>query len=337
MSVHLFGSKHARGMTRLTAVIALALMSAVATGAHAQVYPSRPITMIVPFSAGGPVDVVGRMIAERMRIALGQPVIVENVAGASGSIGAGRVARATGDGYTLAFGNWATFVANGASMALTYDLQKDFEPVSPIVTQSYMIIAKKTMPANDLKELIAWLKSNPDKALQGTSGIGTPGHVGGIFFQNFTGTRYGFVPYRGLAPAMQDLLAGQIDLMIDSPTSALPQVRGGSVKAYAVFAKTRSPAAPEIPTTDEAGSPGLYMGSWFGIWAPKGTPPDIIGRLNAAVVEALADPATRARLSDLGQDVVPREQQTPDALRALQQSEIEKWWPIIKAAGIKGG
>jgi tripartite-type tricarboxylate transporter receptor subunit TctC len=323
--------------THLTKLIAAAAVGLALSGAgaDAQVYPARPITMIVPFAAGGPVDLVARMVAERMRGPLGQPVIVENVAGASGSIAVGRVARAPGDGYTLAFGNWATFVANGATMPLNYDLRTDFAPVAVIVTQTYMIVARKTLPANDLRELIAWLKANPDKASQGTSGMGTPGHVGGIFFQNHTGTHYQFVPYRGLAPAMQDLLAGNIDLMIDSPTSSLPQVRAGQIKAYAVTAKTRSAAAPDIPTVDEAGSPGLYMGSWFGIWAPKGTSKEVIAKLNAAVVDALADPAMHKRLADLGQDVVPPEQQTPEALAALQSAEIEKWWPIIKAADIK--
>ncbi len=303
--------------------------------ATAQVYPSRPITMILPFPAGGPVDVVGRMLSERMRESLGQPIIIENVSGASGSIAIGRVARAAGDGYTLVLGNWNTFVANGAFMPLQYDLLKAFEPISQITTQPYVIVARKSLPANDLQGLVAWLKANPDKASQGTSGIGTPAHIAGIFFQNVTGTRFQLVPYRGLAAAMQDLLAGQSDLMMDSPVNSLPQLRAGNIKAYAVMAKSHASAAPEIPTVDDAGLPGLYMSSWYGLWAPKGTPKDIIGKLNTAVVDALADPKLRARIADLGQEIVPREQQTPEALGALHKAEIQKWWPIIKAAGIK--
>ena len=303
--------------------------------APAQVYPSRAIAIIVPFPAGGPMDVIGRLLAERMRESLGQPIIIENVSGASGSIGVGRVARTAGDGYMIVLGNWNTFVANGAFMPLQYDLLKDFEPISQITTQPYMIVARKSLPANDLQSLVAWLKANPDKASQGTSGIGTPAHIAGMFFQNVTGTRFQLVPYRGLAPAMQDLLAGQIDLMMDSPVNSLPQVRTGNIRAYAVMAKSRALAAPEIPTVDEAGLPGLYMSSWYGLWAPKGTPKDVIGKLNAAVVDALADPKLRARIANLGQEIVTREQQAPEAFGAFHKAEVQKWWPIIKAADIK--
>ena len=301
----------------------------------AQGYPTRPVTLIVPFPAGGPVDVIGRLLAERMRQSLGQTLVVENVSGASGSIAVGRVARAAADGHTIILGNWGTFVANGAFMPLQYDLLNDFAPIAQITTQPYMIVARKSLPANDLRELVAWLKANPDKASQGTSGIGTPAHVAGLFFQKVTGTRFQSIPYRGLAPAMQDLLAGQTDLMFDSPVSSLPQVRAGNIKAYAVMAKVRAAAAPEIPTLDEAGLPGVYMGSWYGMWAPRGTAKDVIAKLTAAAREALADNNVRGRIAHLGQEIPPVEQQTPEFLGAFQKAEIETWWPIIKAAGIK--
>jgi tripartite-type tricarboxylate transporter receptor subunit TctC len=303
--------------------------------APAQVYPSRPITMVVPFPPGGPLDTVARITAEAMRVSLGQPVIIENVAGAAGSLGVGRVARAAGDGYTLSVGFVGTHVINGATYALQYDLLKDFEPISLIASNSWLIVAKKAMPADDLKDFIAWLKANPDKASQGTIGAGSPHHVAGIFFQKETGTRFQFVPYRGAAPAMQALVAGQIDMIIDSPTIAMPQVRAGNIKGYAVAAKSRLATAPNIPTVDEAGLPGFYVSSWSGLWAPKGTPKDIIAKLNTSVVRGLADTTVRSRFADNGMEVFPREQQTPEALRAHQKAEIEKWWPIIKEAGIK--
>jgi tripartite-type tricarboxylate transporter receptor subunit TctC len=323
-----------------TAVAFAATLAGIAATPHAswaQAYPSRPITMVVPFAAGGPVDVLGRIMAERMKTSLGQPVIIENVAGAAGSVGVGRVARAAADGYTLSIGpGSSTHVVNAAIYALPYDVVKDFEPISLIGSMSELVVARKTMPANDLDGLVAWLKANPDKASQATSGVGSAGHVAGVFFQKVTGTRFGFVPYRGLAPAMQDLLAGQVDLMIDVPTSSLPQVRAGAIKAYAVTAKGRIAAAPDIPTVDEAGLPGFHASVWYALWAPKGTPKDVIAKLNAAVVDTLADPAVRQRLADIGQEIVAREQQTPEALGALQKAEIEKWWPILKAANIKG-
>jgi tripartite-type tricarboxylate transporter receptor subunit TctC len=304
-------------------------------GAWAQSYPARPITIVVPYAAGGPTDVIARILAERMRTTLGQTVIVENVTGANGTIGVGRVARAAPDGYTLSIGHWSTHVVNGAIYQLSYDLLNDFSPISLIATNSYLIVARNSVPANDLKGFIAWLKANPDKASEGTAGAGSPQHVGGIFFQKATGTRFQFVPYRGAAPAMQDLLAGQIDLIIDDPTDALPQLRAGGIKAFAVTAKTRLAAAPDVPTVDEAGLPGFYFSRWHGLWAPRATPADIISRLNGAVVAALADAGARARLNELAQEIFPPDQQTPQALGALQKAEIEKWWPIIKAANIK--
>jgi len=301
--------------------------------ATAQAYPTRPITMIVPNPAGGPMDTVARVIAERVRGPLGQPIIIENVPGASGSIGTGRVARAAADGYTLSLGGWSQYVANGAVYALKYDLVQDFEPVGLIATQPLLLVANKSMPANDLKELIAWLKTNPGEALQGTGGH--LDHVAGVFFQKETGTRFGFVPYRGISQAMQDLVGGQINLMIATAPTALPSMHAGSIKAYAVTAKSRLATASDIPTADEAGLNNFHFSSWQALWAPKGTPKDLIAKLNGAVVEALADPAVRRRLTDLGQEIFPREQQTPEALGAFQKAEIEKWWPIIKEAGIK--
>jgi tripartite-type tricarboxylate transporter receptor subunit TctC len=323
-----------RKLTFLAAGFAATLACIGAAGA--QVYPSRPVTIIVPFAAGGGTDAIGRVVSERMKASLGQPVIVENVTGAAGNIGVGRVARAAPDGYTLVMGIWNTQVANGALYSLPYDLMKDFEPIALITDTPLLIVAKKTMPANDLKSLIAWLKANPDKASAATAGVGSAEHITGVLFQNITGTHFQFVPYRGSAPAMQDLMGGQIDMMFSPSTPSLPQIRSGNIKAYAVTSKVRLASAPDIPTVGEAGLPGLYFSVWTSLWAPKGTAKEIITKLSAAVVEALADPPTRTKLANMGPIIVPREQQTSEALGALQRAEVEKWWPIIRAANIKG-
>ncbi len=317
----------------------LALASTFATSAvlpaSAQDYPARPITIVVPFPAGGPTDAVGRIVAERMRTSLGQSVIIENVAGAGGSIGIGRVARAAPDGYTIALGIWSTQVVNAAIYALSYDVVKDFEPIALLARSPLMVAAKRSVPADDLQGLIAWLKANPDKTSQGTAGVGSPEHVAGVLFQHLTDTRYQFVHYRGTAPAMQDLVAGQIDFCITSPVLVLPQLRASSIKAYAVTTDSRLPSAPEIPTTGQAGLKDFKLSVWLGFFAPKGTPKATVDKLNAAVVEALAVTEVRTRFADLGLELFPREQETPAVLGALQKSDIEKWWPIIKAAGIK--
>jgi tripartite-type tricarboxylate transporter receptor subunit TctC len=303
--------------------------------AAAQSYPARPITLVNPYAAGGPVDAVARILSAPMSKALGQPVLVDYTTGANGTIGVGRVARAAPDGYTLSIGHWATHVINAAIYPLQYDVLKDLEPIGMICANPLLIVARSSFPAKDLGELIAWLKANPDKASAGTAGVGSGTHMGGLYFQSTTGTKFQYIPYRGSGPAMQDLLAGRLDLMIDQASNSLPQVRAGKIRAYAVTAKTRLSSAPDIPTVDEAGLPGLYVSVWFGIWAPKGTPHDIVAKVNAAMVSALADSAVRQRLADLGQEIPQREQQSPEALSAFHKAETEKWWPLVKAAGIK--
>lgn len=322
-----------RVVAALTAALAAAWGG---TGAAtAQPYPSRPVTIVVPFAAGGPTDTIARILAERMRVSLGQPVLIENVTGANGSIGVGRAARAAPDGHTISIGHWSTHVINGAIYSLSYDVFNDFAPVAWVATNPQLIVSKNAVPAADLAQLIAWLKANPDRATEGTAGAGSASHVAGIFFQKETGTRFQFVPYRGAAPIMQDLLAGQIDLTFDQAANALPRVRAGKIRAYAVTARTRLASAPDIPTVDEAGLPGFYIAVWHALWVPRATPGDVVAKLNAAAMDALADPAIRARLGELGQEIPQREQQTPEALGAHHKAEIDKWWPIIKAANIK--
>ena len=315
--------------------LAACVFSLVASAAQAQAFPSKPLTMVVPFAAGGPVDTIARIVAAPMTKALAQPVLVESVTGAAGTVGVGRVAKAPPDGYTLSIGHWSTHVINGAVYQLPYDLLADLEPVAMIASNPLLIVAHPAFPPKDLKEMIEWLKAHPDKASAGTAGAGSASHVGGIYFQSATGTKFQYIPYRGTGPAMQDLVGGRIELMFDQASNSMPHLRNGRIKAYAVTAKNRLASAPEIPTVDEAGLPGLYLSIWYGIWAPKGTAPEIIARLNGAVVASLADPDTRKRLADLGQEIPPREEQTPQALRAFQKAEIEKWWPIVKAAGIR--
>ena len=300
---------------------------------RAQTFPSRSITLIVPFAAGGPTDVLARILAEHMRGTLGQTVLVENVTGASGAIAGLRAARATPDGTTLTIGHWGTHVLNGAVYPLQYDVLNDFAPVALVGNGPQLIIGKPKLAAKDLRELIGWLKAN--KATAGTAGPGSGAHVAGVFFQNLTDTSFSFVPYRGAGPALNDLMAGHIDLMFDQATNSLPQVRGGTVKAYAVTSRTRLASAPDIRTVDEAGVPGLYIAYWHAIWAPKNTPGDVIAILNAAVRVALADPAVQRRFLELGQETPPPDKQTPAALKEHQTAEIAKWWPIVKAASIK--
>jgi tripartite-type tricarboxylate transporter receptor subunit TctC len=316
----------------------LAVLVAVVAGlgpARAQSFPSRPVTMVVPFGSGGPTDALARIVAERMRAALGQTVVVENVSGASGTIGTARVARAAPDGYTIVLGNWPSMVVAPAVMSLPYDVRADFAPVAMLPNNPYVIVSRTSLPARDLKGLVGWLKG-ADRASSGTGGPGAGQHVSGVYFQRATGTAFQFVPYRaGSSDIMRDLVAGHIDMSFDQAISALPYVRNGQVRAYAITGPNRLAAAPDIPTVDEAGAPGTYISTWFGLWAPKGTPAEVVARLNGAVTEALADPAVRARLADLGQEIPPAGQQTPAALDAHLQAEIAKWWPIIKEAGIK--
>ena len=312
-----------------------AALPAVSRVAWAQAYPARPITIIVPFPAGGATTTLARVLAEHMKTTLGQPIVVENVGGASGSIGTTRVARAAPDGYTLSFGNWASHVGSGAMIPLQFDLLKDLEPVAFLANSPLWVVAKKDLTPRDLKEFVAWLKANPDKATAATVGVGSGSHMCGIYIQNATGTKFQFVPYRGGAPAMQDLVAGQVDFMCDFAGNSLPWVRNGQIKPYVVMAKARWFAAPEVPTFEEMGIPGLVMGFWHGLWLPKGTPADVVSKLNRAVRAALADATVKQRYVDMGQELPPPEQQTPEALATYHKAEIEKWWPIIKAANIK--
>lgn len=317
------------------AAAAVAFVALPGADASAQGFPSRPVTMVVPLGPGGSTDVVARVVAEGMRAALGQPVIVENTTGAGGTVGVGRVARAAPDGYTFGIGHSGTNVVNGAIYPLQYDLLADFEPIGLIASQPFFIVARKTMPAANLAELVKWLKDSDGRATEGTSGVGTPSHISGVLLQNTLGVKWTMVPYRGAGQSMQDLIAGNTDIQLDTPATSMPHIQSGLIKVYAVTAKERLAVAPDVPTTDEAGLPGFYYSFWHGLWAPKGTPKEAVAKLNGALKTALADPTTRKKLVELAQVIFPPEQQTPEALHAFQKAEIEKWWPIIKSAGIR--
>jgi len=321
-------------MKKLIIAIAAAILAGL-TSAVAQTYPSRAITIIVPFSAGGPSDAMARILGARMSSSLGQNIIIENITGAGGSIGVGRAVHSPPDGYTLSFGHLGTHVFNGAIYELQYDLLTDLEPVALLPSNPMIIVSKNAVPANDLKTLIAWLKENHGKVLVGTAGAGSGAHIAGVYFQNAIGTNFRFVPYRGTGPALNDLVGGQIDLIVDQTSNSIAQIRAGNIRAYAVADSKRVTSSPGIPTVDEAGLPGFHMTLWSGLWAPKGTRSDIIAKLNAAVVDALADSTVRTLFEGLGLEIPPRDKQTPEALRASQRAEIDKWWPIIKAANIK--
>ena len=323
-------------MTGLLTLMVAAIVGLASTGmATAQFYPTRPITMIVPFPAGGATDTLARFLAEQMRTILGQPVVIENVGGAAGSLGVGRAVRSAADGYTLSIGTSTTHMLTGGLYALQFDLLGDLEPIIQIGSETLLIVGKKGLAADDLKALIAWLKANPDKASVGIAGVGATGHLTGISFQKETGTKFQFVPYRGNGPAMQDLLSGQIDFMIEPLSNFKSLLAAGSVKPYAITGKARLPSSPDIPTADEAGLPGFFASLWYGLWVPKDTPKDVIARLNATMVQVLADPQVQKRFAELGIQITPPAQQSPEALRAFQQGEAERWWPIIKASGLK--
>jgi tripartite-type tricarboxylate transporter receptor subunit TctC len=322
-------------MKVLLLTFVLAVSFAAPATATAQGYPSKPIVIVVPFSAGGPTDVFARILAERMRKTLGQPILVENTTGAGGTIATARVIRAAPDGHMVSIGHWGTHVVNGAFYTLPFNVLTDFEPVAMIATNPQVIVSKPAVPARNLKELITWIGANPDKVLAGNGGIGASSHMGAVYLESVIRAKLRHVPYKGGAPALQALLGGEVDIYVTQVATITAQLQSGRIRAYAVTAKTRQAAAPDVPTVDEAGLPGFHTAVWHGIWLPKGTPREIVMKLNAAVVEALADPAVRARFIDLGQEIPAREQQTPDALFAHHKAEVDKWWPLIKAAGIK--
>lgn len=316
--------------------IAIAAFALGIGAAQAQPYPSKPITIVVPFAAGGPTDVLARVVGEAMSRQLGQTVVIDNTTGAAGTIGVGKVVRAANDGYTVSIGHVGTHVVNGAIYPnLGFDLLSDLEPVILLPSNPQLVLSKNDLPAKTLAEFVAYVKANQAKLSAGNAGIGSGSHIGGMAFEKAAGVKLQYVPYRGTGPAMQDLITGQIDLMIDQTSNALPQVRAGKVRAYAVTAPARSAAAPDIPTVDEAGLPGMHITIWHGLWVPRGTPRDVIARLNAAAHAALDDPAVRGKLADLGQDIPPADKRSPAALRAFHKAEADRWWPLIRAAGVK--
>jgi len=303
--------------------------------ARAQAFPTKPVTIIVPFSAGGPLDTLCRILAEPMQAALGQPVVIEDVTGAGGAIGITRVARSPADGYTIISGNQGSHITLGAMQPVSFDLLRDFAPVAMMATNSQLILVKNSLPVANLRELVALAKANPGKLADGGGGYGTISHISLLYFQQLSGTSVQFIPYRGASAALQDMLAGQIDMMIDQPSNSLPHVQAGKVRALAVTAPTRLPAAPDIPTADEAGLPGFHTSVWQALWVPRGTPEPVIEALNKAVRAALADPKVRQRFADLGQEIPPAEQQTAQWLADFQKAEVDKWVPLVKAAKVK--
>ena len=314
---------------------ALAALLVSGGNALADSFPSHPITMVVPFSAGGPTDAMARILAERMRVTLGQNILIENVTGAAGSLGVGRVVRSPPDGYTISIGHLGTHVANGAIYKLGYDLVTDLAPVVLLPSNPMVIVSTNSVPAKTLPELLAWLKAKPTPPTAGTAGAGSGSHIAGLYFENVTGIKLQYVPYRGTAPALTDLVAGQIDIIVDQTSNSISQIRAGTIRAYAVTADKRVESAPEIPTTDEEGLKGFHMTLWSGLWVPKDTPNDVIAKLNAAAVEAMKEPGVRKKFENLGLEMPAQDQLTPEALGAWQKAEVAKWWPMIKAANVK--
>jgi tripartite-type tricarboxylate transporter receptor subunit TctC len=322
-------------MRRAVWLVVVALLAMGYAARAADNFPSRPITIIVPFAAGGPSDAMARILAERMKLALGQAVVIENVTGAGGSIGVGRAAHAAADGYTISFGHLGTHVCNGAIYKLNYDLLDDLEPVALLPSNPMIIVSKDDVPAKSLAELLAWLKSKPTPATAGTAGAGSGSHIAGLYFEQAAGVKLQFAPYRGTAPALNDLVGGQIDLIVDQTSNSINQVRAGTIRAYAITQENRLPQAPDVPTVDEAGLPGFHMTLWSGLWVPRGTPKEVVARLNAATEAALNDPSVKKQLENLGLQMPDRDKSAPEALGAWQRAEIAKWWPLIKAADVK--
>jgi tripartite-type tricarboxylate transporter receptor subunit TctC len=320
---------------KMLLAVALAILAGIGVASAQDAYPTRPVTLVVPYPPGGVTDTLARLLADRMKAILGQAIVIENAPGAGGSIGVGRLTRATPDGYTIAVGSSETHVLNAVALNLPYDVVADFEPVVQLPAYPFLIVSTNAVPATTLKELIAWIKANPAKVTQGTVGYGTIQHMCGIVMQKAIGVTWQFVPYRGGAPAMQDLLSGQFNLMCTASGSFLPLVRAKQIRAYAITMGARAESAPDIPTADEAGLPGLHLLTWNALYAPKGTPREVIDRLNAAAVQAMADPTFKKRMAELALEMPPSDQLTPEALAALQKAEIDKWWPLMKAAGIK--